>query len=319
MPPRKSAKKEAANESAASLARVWKCYTEGFEERVLPLLGAHAHMLTNLVRTWDACVPNILFYGASGMPFFPMWSYLVLRPLGRCLKDVAPRAAVFTHNGASLPYTETDAYIYINFHHPDTPRHSDGAVLLEFLKVILRSRCLHLHKHVVILDNIDAIQICVRDLLERYSSNVWFVATTTRFAAIEPPVVSRFLCVRVPLPSCEEVREAMLALELPAPVQETRCMTDAFEHAAGLGCSGLDVVWPKDALSVRAEAQRLHQHGVCLASIAREACALAKSGVVVETIADTEARYCVRRKGRDILYYEALLLACIKINNKDKK
>jgi len=315
MPPRKSAKKEAANDSAASLARVWKCYTEGFEEHVLPIIGTHAQMLTNLVNTWDACVPNVLFYGAAGMPFFPMWSYLVLRPLGRGIASVTPRAAVFEHSGASLPYTETDAYIYINFLHPDTPR--DGEALIEFLKVILRSRCLHFHKHVVILDNIDAIKICVRDLLERYSANVWFVATTTRFAAIEPPVVSRFLCVRVPLPSCEEVCEVMRALKLSLPdtYVRSRRMTDALESAAGVN-RAMEPTWPKDARSVREEAQRLHQHGVSLASIAHAALPSCKQ--VIEAMADIEARYCVRRKGRDILYYEALLLAKNKINNCKK-
>ena len=311
---------KAAHTTDPTLASIWKRYCDTFDTDILKLLPNHARVLQSIVNTWDPTIPNLLVYGAAGIPLFPIWNYLVLAPLKRRLADLTHQQSTLVSNAVRMPYTETDAYLYIDLLHPDMPK--DGDALLDFLKSVLPSRCMHLHKHIVILDNIDvltgrdaAFSQVMRVLLERYSSNVWFVATTNRVGALEAPIMSRFFSVRMPLPSTDEVAAILSHLGLPA-VPPTRNLVNALRpqpDPLDMADSAIIKAPPPFTLqAVRQEAQRLIQVYAPLSQVAY--CILArtpekKRASIVCRLAEIEAMYHARRKGRDMFYYEAMLLA----------
>ena len=314
MPPKKHPASSGAGE-------IWKRYCDTFDDGtngILSLLPYHHGILKRIADSWDPSIPNLLIYGASGMPMFPILNYLILAPLKRRLVDLKFQHSSFAFNASHMPYTETDAYLYIDMLHPDMPK--DGDTLLEFLKTVLPSRCMHLHKHIVVLDNIDvltgrdaAFAQVMRVLLERYSNNVWFVATTNRVAALEPPILSRFFAIRIPLPSTSEVAAIMRHLGQAPPQPATRNLTDALrgpvDHRTASQAPPL--LRPTTLETVRLEAQRLIQVYAPLSQVALGIIQRApekKRAALVERLANIEAQYHTRRKGRDIFFYEAMLL-----------
>ena len=319
MPPKK--KPVLVSQSQDALKRTWKQYCDTFDSDILKLLPYHERILKSVVDTWDPSIPNLLLYGSHGIPMFPIWNYLVLAPLGRRLADLTFQHSTFTYNSSQMPYTETDAYLYLDLLHPDMPK--DGDALLEFLKLVLPSRCMHLHKHIVILDNIDVLtgrdaSFCqvMRVLLERYSNNVWFVAITTRIGALESPIISRFFTIRVPLPSTAEVEDILSHLGLPPVSPPTRNLTEAIRQTAPPPLSppahgARSETLTLSLTSIRQEAQRLIQLYAPLSQVALgilNRTPEKKKAVIRGRLAEIEAMYHTRRKGRDIFYYEALLL-----------
>jgi len=311
MPPKKK-------KDCPSLAAAWKCLCADFDTRILPMLPYHEQTLKRIVDTWDPTIPNILLYGAPGLPFFPIWNYLVLAPMRRRLKDMTFQHSTFTYNATHLPYTETDAYLHVDLMHPDMPK--DGDALLEFLKSVLPSRCMHLHKHIVVIENIDVLtglgasfaQV-MRVLLERYSSNVWFVATTNRVGALESPILSRFLCVRMPLPSHSEVAAILEAIGITGGAPSTRNLVEAMRASDGHVQKPFKIT--TTLTEVRLEAQRLMQVSATISQLCLEILKQTpekKRPSILERLAEIEASYHTRKKGRDIFYYEALLLLTCK-------
>lgn len=293
---------------------VWKRYCDFFDTDILSMLPHHRSILKSIVDSWDSNIPNLLLYGAAGMPFFPIINYLILSPLSRHMKDISFQHSTFTHKTLHMPYTETDIYLYMDMMNPDMPK--DGDAIFEFLITILHSRCMHLHKHIVVLDNIDVLTASssqvMRVLLERYSSNVWFVCTTNRIGAIEPPIISRFLTIRIPLPTKDEVSTIIRYLGLPQPPIATRNLSEAImgENAPRLELQ-INSVTPT-LENVRLQAQRLLQNYVPLSQLAFYLINKApqkKRPYLLKRIATIEAQYQTRRKGRDIFFYEAMLLS----------
>jgi len=311
MPPKRKTKE--VQVTVNPLVNIWQRYCSIFDSEILPLLPGHERVLNSIVSTWDSTIPNLLVYGSPGMPFFPIWNYLVLAPMKRRLVDMSFQHSVFTYGASHMPYTETDIYLHVDLSHPDMPR--DGDALFEFLKAVLPSRCMHLHKHIVILENIDVLTGCgssfaqvMRVLLERYSSNVWFVATTNRVGSLESPILSRFLSIRIPLPSICEVSAILKLLNLPEPSIPTRNLTDAL---TGHGASVTKFKSPMTLQFVREEAQRLLQINAPLALVCLrmlENMPEKKRAAALDKLVNIEAAFHTRRKGRDIIYYEALLL-----------
>lgn len=311
-------KKKTEPPKGVTLDCVWKKYCSRFAKDILPLLPYHQHALDNIVNSWDASIPNLLIYGVAGMPLFPIWNYLILQPMKRDFGSLSFQHLKFVQGSAELPYTETDAYIHIDMSNPDVPRDSD--ILFEFLKAILPSRCMHLHKHIVVLENIDMLASksqVMRVLLERYSNNVWFVATTNRVGAIEPPIMSRFMAVRIPLPSHNEVIAIADALHLTLSHPVSRNLTETLRSALRASTPPTEkkgFVLPQTLTSVRNEAQHMLQIDAPLSHLCfniLSQCPEKKRAALLDRLADIEAAYHVRRKGRDIIYYEALLLSLL--------
>jgi len=268
-------------------------------------------------------MPNVLLYGAPDTPFYPIWHYIACAPLGKRATDYHHRSCVWPATGG-VPYIETDAFLHFDMRHPDMPKEASDQIE-DFLKAILPSRCIHLHKHIVVIENVDLLcemsAQAMRVLFERFSANVFFIATTQRLNAIEAPLQSRFLTARIPWPTEDELSGIVQELYGHRMRTRTRNPTAALlevagqPHPAATGIVPLmSPTLPKTVSDVRNLAQKLLQSNVQLNALAYallERAPADKRATLTQRLCAIETQACHRKKGRDIFYYEAMLLAAI--------
>jgi len=157
-------------------------------------------------------VPNILMFGVYGFPHDLLWKEALRIRFG--VERFAPVSCTW---GKELQYTETPYYIHIDLDHPNIPK--DVEMLQEFLKSVITTRSVFSMRHVIVLENIDAmVHRCssmnaFRVLLERFSKNVWFICTTYHISKLELPLRSRFQSIRVPLPTEDENHSVITLLD----------------------------------------------------------------------------------------------------------
>lgn len=153
--------------------------------------------------------PNILTYGANGFPHALIIEYSISK-IVKCAYPIPKRH----HHWDSMPYIETDYYFELDMAHPEFPKKIES--LIDFLLNIIHNRCIYLSRHIFILRNIDVIHRnnpqAFRVILERFSENVMFIATTNKMNLIEAPILSRMLLFRIPIPSEEEQKAVLHAL-----------------------------------------------------------------------------------------------------------
>lgn len=174
-------------------------------------------------------MPNVLIYGAHGFPLELVWREGLLRRFG--VNSFSPSKCSW---GKDTQYMETPYYIHLDFESPFVP--SDLNELQDFLKSVITTGCIANARHIIVLENIDSliernINInAFRILLERFSHNAWFVCTTYHISKLEAPIVSRFQCMRIPLPTEREVSNILAYVDGDA---------DGDADEGGAGCASV--------------------------------------------------------------------------------
>lgn len=301
----------------------WERFVAQFETGVLP---HHPHLRAKMEALSvgagsdpAADMPNLLFYGAPGFPYMPLWSRVVLGDAGAFLRD-PPRPT--TWGTQKLPYLMHPRYFLFNLLNPDIPK--DGGVLLDFLREILPASNIHQAKHIVVIEHVDVLCTAqnthvLRVLFERYSKNVWFICTTHRINLMEPPIRSRFLAVRVPLPS--ESANAAIADALGIPRLRTRNTTLMLWSAMrgadpDTSASGTLNYPPLRAFlaqrshalqDVRDLANTLFKTNIPFRDVLMDLLTLRPAAPDVGALADLEHQYHARKRGHDAIYYELAL------------
>lgn len=327
----KTAPSEKPETSNGTLNQLWSAFNERYDE-VLALLPFHQHRLCHLIKSWDGTMPNVLLHGACGFPFFPFWQRLIYTPHGRSLPAVhLVRQAVWAggRQTSLLPYYETDLYIHIELRHPNMPK--DVSVIIDFLKHILPSRCIHFDKHIVVLQDIDVLcrkeggaTAVLKILLERFAHNVWFVCTTNRIDALEGPIQSRFLCVRLPLPTIAEntaIATLLSSDERPPHFPVTRDLSATLLAMANVPHKTIGpIVISTNPAAIRKQAHALIQQDIAFDRLCvhlvmhpNGARAAPSTPELLDALCKLEVAFKTRKKGRDIIYYEAALALCVRL------
>lgn len=166
----------------------------------ISIMTHHSRVIERLREESMETIPNLLFYGSVGFPLEYMAYALIV-------KTTMPTKNVCLWEN-KLPYCECPYFFEIQCRHPDMPK--EYGILCDFMKHILNTHCIHQKKHVFILRDIDVIcqseyHYALRVLLERYSHNVLFIATTHSLSKIEAPLLSRFMLIRTPQPSVDDI------------------------------------------------------------------------------------------------------------------
>lgn len=296
----------------------------------ISLCPFHRGVLQRLRQEPIDTLPNLLFYGSTGFPL----EYMAYALLGQ-----GDNAAAGSGPGPSkkecvwndkVPYGECEAFFEIQCRHPDLTK--DYGVLCDFLKAILQTRPIFQTKHVFILRDIDIIaqsdhHYALRVLLERYSANVLFIATTHALSKLEPPLRSRFMMVRIPQPTPDDKArfsqhfgaaegavaagvanattfiEAMYLLRLPPP-PESQVLTEFLSQ--GLSAS------PQE---VRAFAYRCFHKGYTFAYFCRLLLQQIPSARLAQEFSRLEYTLTQSSKGREPLYYEKALYITLFLNS----
>lgn len=226
--------------------RRWDCLRSRFSEVLDKCLTRHKRLIHEMEGDLEM-VPNILIYGVYGFPHELLWKEGLRVRFG--VDKFSPTSCTW---GKELQYMETPYYIHIDLENPNIPK--DVEMLQEFLKSVITTRSILSARHVIVLENIDALvnrcssMNAFRVLLERFSKNVWFICNTYHISKIEPPLRSRFHSIRVPLPTEEEnhavismldntkttiapmTRNLVLAMALPQYLDEYKCWISSLTY-----------------------------------------------------------------------------------------
>ena len=174
----------------------------------LEKLPYHKYVCESLLTGDLNHLPNCLLYGPKGFPI----ELLIEYSLACYFKTSFPIQKRYPIWNQSLPYTETNYYFCIDTEHPEFPK--DIEDLVQFIKGIVQTKCIHLTRHIIVLKNMDQIanrknSFCFRVLLERFSQNVLFINTTHHIQMIESPLLSRMTLYRIPLPTSNQLYEIL--------------------------------------------------------------------------------------------------------------
>tara|TARA_B110000858_G_scaffold2862_1_gene3318 strand:+ start:11257 stop:12183 length:927 start_codon:yes stop_codon:yes gene_type:complete len=143
---------------------------------------------------------NILLYCNNGFPldFF----------IDEIIKKKFNISTIFkTENiwGKNITYYENRFFFEINLINPNFSKNYE--LLTSFIGYLIKIKNIHNGKHLIIIKHIDLLKeqfSILKILLEKYSSNVFFICTTFKISTIEDAIKSRFTFFRIPLfKTCE--------------------------------------------------------------------------------------------------------------------
>lgn len=309
----------------------WDRFCTHFDDILPSCLPYHSHLIQNLIaQDWNADCPNMLFYGAVGFPSNLLLDFMFRSKYGAFTRTQLQIAS-------SLDYYQTQYFFEFDFHHPNFNKHSQECI--ELIKQIINSPSIHGDRHVIVLKNIDGVaqtaKQMFRVMLERYSKHALFICTTTIISALEPPLKSRFMMVRIPLATHQEIRNIIthMGYELPTTAhtrnlyrtlliidilntQKDECQHVCQFHYPPLG----DLPASITLETIRQLANKICQTNIPIRNIVLDLLEFQKTDAakheLTVTAANLEHMLACTTGGRQILYIESLLCAAFMPKNK---
>lgn len=308
----------------------WDTFRERFSEILLPV---HAPCLRGMEGELEG-MPNILLYGVYGFPLDLLWKEGLRQRFA--VDRFLPTTCTW---GKDITYLETPYYIHLDLEHPSMPK--DIEILQDFLKSIISTRSVLSQRHILVLEHIDILahhhtnMNAFRVLLERFSKNAWFICTTYHMGKIEAPLRSRFHCIRVPLPSEEDVQKILHMVgsrDISGGTIGTRNIFQAFTGSAGFVFPPVRAFVLQPTVptieDVRAVTYKAFQCGVGVSEFAKdilEACMLRGDAEedlhqMASMFAQDEHLSCQSKGMRTLLYMEYMLhYATVIVPDKKKR
>ena len=315
---------------------VWSRFRESFPDIVATVLPFHHAILQNLTKGSMPMpsLSNVLFYGANGFPLAYFAEHFVHQLLKITPHECKNKQHVVWNT--KIPYATTDYYFTIDLSHPDMPK--DLGFFPEFIRSIIETSCMHVERHVFLLLNVDVLcssknHYAMRVLLESYSSNALFIGTTHKIGGIEPPIRSRFMLVRVPLPTLEEnekVVKCLVASQTTLTPTHTPTLTrltsrnllrniamvdyDSINHEKDLNYPPLQTFMsqtqPPSIMDIRQMSYKLYQSHITIPLLAQDLIKLTHEDVAKNLLckaADLDTLYTRSSRCRETIYLELLL------------
>jgi len=179
-------------------------------DKCMPYIPFHTNIINNITHFKFSSNPNLLLYGAKGFPFDFIWETALQKKFGKYKK------VKYTWQ-KDITYYETPYFFEVDLLYPHQTK--DMETFSEFIKDLVTHPCIHEDRHIIILKSIDELSnrhkaIAMRVLLERYSKNAFFICTTSHISALEQPLISRFLLLRCPAFTPDEMENCFKALNL---------------------------------------------------------------------------------------------------------
>ena len=154
---------------------------------------------------------NILLYSTYGFPLDLFVEEIIKKKFN--IKTIYKNECTWNKN---IIYIENQHFLEIDLLNPNM--NSDFSILNDFLLHIIKSKNIINNKHFIIIkiiDKLDNYFFAFRILLERFSSNVYFLCTTYKIAKIEGPIKSRFTSFRIPLFKHEDIHKIFKEINIP--------------------------------------------------------------------------------------------------------
>lgn len=259
--------------------KLWDTFYTSFEEYI-ELVPSYKLIYLQLLNNNIDTSSNILTYGHPGFPHILLLEYTISKMFNTTFPIIKR-----THLWNELPYVETDYYFEIDMEHPEFPKDID--TIINFLLSIIKNKCIYISRHIFILKNIDVIHNnnsqAFRVILERFSNNVLFIATTNKINMIERPILSRMIVFRIPVPSETEQKTILHKLTNKKTVHylgRNLVKNIFFNESAIISKIKIPkLLYPpieefveneNDKESVRKFAYKLYQHGIKIQDIVKD-------------------------------------------------
>ncbi len=311
----------------------WDRFCNQFDEILSTCLPYHHQLVQSLIaQDWDADCPNMLFYGAVGFPTNLLLDHMFRSKYGNFSRTELQIAS-------NLEYYQTQYFFEFDFHHPNFMKHSQDCI--DLIKQIITSPSIHGDRHVIVLKNIDGVaqtaKQMFRVLLERYSKHALFICTTTIISALEPPLKSRFMMVRIPLAKELEIQHIVSHLGYPSLVTSSRNLyrtlliidilnthkdgEDECKHICRFHYPPFGELPATITLeTIRQLANKICQTNIPIRNIVLDLLEFQKTDSAKHELTDTAANIehmlACTTGGRQVLYIEKLLCAAFMAKNK---
>lgn len=147
---------------------------------------------------------NVLLYGHYGFPTDLFIDELIKEKYN--LSTLYKQECIWNKD---VHYIYNQHFLEINLLHPLLTKNIQ--LISDFIINVIKHKNIHYDKHFIIIKHIDILTQndynSFRIILERYSSNAFFLCTTHKFDKIDFPVKSRFALMRIPLFTHKEIFE----------------------------------------------------------------------------------------------------------------
>lgn len=138
---------------------------------------------------------NTLLYGIYGFPTDLFIDEIIKKKFN--IKYIYRNNCIWNKN---IVYNENQYFFEIDLLNPSMPK--DFNFISDFVLHIIKNKNIDKNKHFIIIKHIDMLSndfFVLRILLEKFSSNAYFLCTTHKLSKIENPIKSRFTIFRMPL------------------------------------------------------------------------------------------------------------------------
>lgn len=186
------------------------------------------HIFPDLKNVYDLSIlneMNLLFYGYD----ITLCKYYVNRLLGK--KDQPIKLTEHTTNvsGVDISYFTNQDFIELNL---KTHLSKERSSLVEFIKILTSTRKASNDKHIIILNNIDALnfqlQYKLRRTLEKATVNASFIGVSNSLSKLIEPLQSRFALVRIPL--LTNIEKKHICSTIKSHIQSDKDTTDLLKY-----------------------------------------------------------------------------------------
>lgn len=145
---------------------------------------------------------NVLLYGSYGFPTDLFIDEVIQHKFE--LTAIYKKECIWNKD---IIYQYNQHFLEIDLMHPSMPK--DLTKLSKFLLSVIKNKNINNDKHFIIMKHIDIFShddfSSFRIILEKFSSNVYFLCTTHKLDKIDVPVKSRFALLRMPQFSHDDI------------------------------------------------------------------------------------------------------------------
>ena len=144
---------------------------------------------------------NILLYSCDGFPIDLFIDELIKKKFD--IHTIIKNENTWEKN---IDYYENKHFFEINLMNPNFSKNYE--LLTNFIAYLIKIKNIYNEKHLIIIKHINLLKeqfSILKILLEKYSSNVYFICTTYKISSIENAIKSRFTCFRIPLFKTNEI------------------------------------------------------------------------------------------------------------------
>lgn len=140
--------------------------------------------------------PHILLYGND----YGLNKFYTNQILSFNFPNIQTVPTPINVSGIDIEFNQNSYFLEVNL---NTHLNKEKSALIDFIKSITNTKSVFQNKHIIVLQNIDALNIqmqCkLRRIIETSDDNTIFIAVCSKISKLMEPIISRFCALRIPM------------------------------------------------------------------------------------------------------------------------